>query len=167
MSSSWDGLRSNLGTSQPASSVHCTARRVRAFDAQVATHEGLAHIDVFYLDFDFILLAVRGLSAHEATTGPKEGGRCVWYELYRHQQCSRCAMLGLHVEYNAPYAQETATTGDWRAAKLALPWKAAKPETCVAPRCHRRSRSWGWVYLCLVLLCWCLISCCGYRRAPG
>jgi hypothetical protein len=43
------------------------------FDAQIPTHEGFAHVDVFYLDFNFILLAIGGLRAHEATTGPKEG----------------------------------------------------------------------------------------------
>lgn len=52
-------------------------RGVRTFDAQVSTHEGLAHVDMFYIDFDVILLAVGGLGAHEATAGPKEGRGCV------------------------------------------------------------------------------------------
>jgi hypothetical protein len=47
-------------------------RRVRTFDAQVSTHEGLAHVDMFYLDLDIVLLAIGGLGAHEATAGPKE-----------------------------------------------------------------------------------------------
>jgi hypothetical protein len=45
---------------------------VRTLDTQISTHEGFAHVDVFYLDLNFILLAVRGLSAYEATTGPEE-----------------------------------------------------------------------------------------------
>jgi hypothetical protein len=46
---------------------------MQTFDAQVSTHERLAHIDMVHLDFDFILLAIRSLAALEAATGTKEG----------------------------------------------------------------------------------------------
>lgn len=37
---------------------HWVVLNCRTFNAQIAAHEGLAHIDVLYLDFDFILLAI-------------------------------------------------------------------------------------------------------------
>lgn len=47
--------------------------RVHTFDAQVSTHEGLTHIDMFYLDFDFVFLTIGRLTAHKATSGSEEG----------------------------------------------------------------------------------------------
>jgi hypothetical protein len=45
---------------------------VRTLDAQVSAHEGFAHVHVFYLHFDFVLLAVGRLAANEAATGSEE-----------------------------------------------------------------------------------------------
>lgn len=44
----------------------------RTFDAQVSTHERLAHIDMFDLHLYFVLLAIRGLAALEAASGAEE-----------------------------------------------------------------------------------------------
>jgi hypothetical protein len=61
--------------------VDSGASWLRTFDAQVATHERLAHIDMFHFDLDFILLAIRGLAASEAAAGAEEGRGAVRYKL--------------------------------------------------------------------------------------
>jgi hypothetical protein len=55
---------------------------VRTFDAQISAHERLAHIDVFDLYLDLVLLAIGRLASLEATTGAEERRRAIGNKLY-------------------------------------------------------------------------------------
>lgn len=56
--------------------------RWHTFDFQITTHERLAHIDMFYLYFHFVLLTVGRLTALEAASGAEKGRGRVGEELY-------------------------------------------------------------------------------------
>ena len=66
----------------------CNGFSRRTLNAQISTHERLAHVDMFDLDVYFVLLAVRGLATLESTAGPKERGRCDGEKLRRGQHAS-------------------------------------------------------------------------------
>lgn len=46
---------------------------MRTLNAQVSTHERFAHINMFYLNVHFVLLAIGGLAALEAAARAEEG----------------------------------------------------------------------------------------------
>jgi hypothetical protein len=46
--------------------------QARTFDAQISAQEGVAHIDVFDLDLDLVLLTIGGLVSFEATAGAEQ-----------------------------------------------------------------------------------------------
>ena len=60
----------------------------RTFDAQVATQERFAHVDVFDFDLDLVLLAIRCLVAPETTAGAQQRRGRIGKKL-RHDQLRR------------------------------------------------------------------------------